>query len=53
MHEERGERVKAAEYYVRYVKVFRDPDPPIAAQVASVRERLTRVTGDSPGGSKR
>ena len=39
---------KAAEYYRRYIDVFKDPDPPIAKQVAAVREKLARVTGE-PG----
>ena len=47
LYESRGDRAKAAEYYKRYVDVFKDPDPPIAAHVAQIRERLARVTGES------
>jgi hypothetical protein len=51
-YDARGDRSKAAEYYRRYVDVFKDPDPPIAAQVAAVRQKLARVTGE-PGAKDR
>jgi serine/threonine-protein kinase len=53
LYEARGERTKAAEYYRRHIEVFKDPDPPIAKQVASVREKLARVTGEPGGAGKR
>jgi tetratricopeptide (TPR) repeat protein len=46
LYDARGDRVKAAEYYRRYIDVFKNPDPPIARQVAAVREKLARVTGE-------
>jgi tetratricopeptide (TPR) repeat protein len=46
LYEARGDRAKAAEYYRRYIDVFKDPDPPIAKQVTAVREKLARVTGE-------
>jgi tetratricopeptide (TPR) repeat protein len=46
LYDARGDRAKAAEYYQRYVAVFRNPDPPIARQVAAVRAKLARVTGE-------
>jgi tetratricopeptide (TPR) repeat protein len=46
LYDARGDRAKAAEYYQRYVVVFRNPDPPIARQVAAVRAKLARVTGE-------
>ena len=46
LYDARGDRAKAAEYYQRYIAVFKDPDPPIAKQVAAVREKLARVTGE-------
>lgn len=52
LYEARGDRAKAAEYYQRHIDVFRDPDPPIAVQVAAVRQKLARVT-DEPGARKR
>jgi tetratricopeptide (TPR) repeat protein len=47
LYEGRGDRAKAAEYYRRYVDVLKDADPPIAAHVAEIRERLARLSGDS------
>ena len=52
LYEARGDRAKAAAYYQRHIDVFRDPDPPIAVQVAAVRQKLARVT-DEPGARKR
>jgi tetratricopeptide (TPR) repeat protein len=52
LYEARGDRAKAAEYYRRHIEVFKDPDPQIARQVAAVREKLARVTGE-PGGATR
>jgi tetratricopeptide (TPR) repeat protein len=46
LYEARGDRVKAADYYRRHIEVFENPDPPIAKQVAAVREKLARVTGE-------
>jgi tetratricopeptide (TPR) repeat protein len=48
LYEARGDRARAAEYYQRYIEVFKDPDPPIAKQVEAVRAKLKRVTGE-PG----
>ena len=45
LHEARGDRAKAAEYYRRYVEMLKDADPPIAAQVTAVRAKLARVAG--------
>jgi tetratricopeptide (TPR) repeat protein len=53
LYEARGDRVKAAEYYRRHIAVFKDPDPPIARQVAAVREKLARVTGEPGAPNKR
>ena len=47
LYEARGDRAKAAEYYRRYVDVLKDADPPIAAHVAEVRERLARLSGEA------
>ena len=46
LYEARGDRAKAADYYRRYIDVFRNPDPPIAKQVEAVRQKLARVTGE-------
>jgi hypothetical protein len=52
LYDARRDRAKAAEYYRRHIEVFKDPDPLIAKQVAAVREKLARVTGE-PGSSRR
>ena len=49
LYEAKGDRAKAAEYYRRHIDVFKDPDPEIARQVATVREKLARVTGEPDG----
>jgi tetratricopeptide (TPR) repeat protein len=53
LYEARGDRAKAAEYYRTYADVLKDADPPIASQVAAVREKLARVTGEPVGRTKR
>jgi len=52
-YEARGDRAKAAEYYRRYIDIFKDPDPEIARQVEAVRGRLARVTGEADGARRR
>lgn len=44
----RGDKTKAAEYYRTYLQVLKNAEPPVAAQVASVRDRLAKLTGE-PG----
>ena len=51
LYEARGDRAKAADYYRKYVDLLRDADPPMAAQVQAVREKLNRVTGE-PGAKR-
>ncbi len=52
LYEAKGDRARAAEYYRRYIEVFKDPDPEIAREVAVVREKLARVTGE-PGSTRK
>ena len=42
LYEARGDRLKSAESYRRYVELLKNADPPIAAQVAAVRAKLAR-----------
>ena len=46
LYEARGNRAMAADYYRRYVELLKDADPQLAVQVAAVRARLERVTGE-------
>jgi tetratricopeptide (TPR) repeat protein len=46
LYEARGDRARAADYYGRYVTLLKDAEPPLAAQVVAVREKLTRVTSE-------
>lgn len=48
LHAAKGNKTKAADYYRTYLQVLKDADPPVTAQVASVRERLMKVSGE-PG----
>jgi tetratricopeptide (TPR) repeat protein len=52
LHEARGNRAVAAEYYRRYVELLNGADAPLAAQVAAVRAKLARVTGEPQPKSK-
>jgi len=47
LYEARGNRAKAIEYYQRYVALLAHADPPLAAQVALVRDKIVRLTGES------
>ena len=46
LHEAAGNRAKAADFYRKYIDLLRDAEAPMAAQVAMVREKLLRVTGE-------
>lgn len=47
-YDARGDRTKAAEYYTKFVQLMKDADPPIAAEVRLVNEKLAKLTGE-PG----
>jgi hypothetical protein len=47
LYDARGDRVKAAAYYGKYVEVLDGADPPLAAQVAAVRTKLAGLSGDT------
>jgi hypothetical protein len=44
-----GDKAKAADYYRTYLQVLKNAEPPVSSEVASVRDRLLKLTGE-PGG---
>ena len=49
LHEARGDRKKAAEYYSAFLDLWRNADPELQAGVTEVRQRLARLAQE-PGG---
>jgi tetratricopeptide (TPR) repeat protein len=49
LHEQRGEREKAAHYYTRFVDLWKDCDPELRPQVDEVRRRVSQLSGASRG----
>ena len=47
LYDERGERDKAADYYSRFVELWKDADPELQPTVQSARERLARLVGEA------
>jgi serine/threonine-protein kinase len=48
MYETRGDRVKARDYYQRFVDLWRQADPVFQPQVAEAKRRLAALGGDQP-----
>ncbi len=48
LYEERGEKDKAADYYGRFIKLWKDADPELQPQVKEAKERLARLVGEKP-----
>jgi tetratricopeptide (TPR) repeat protein len=46
LYEARGDRAKAAEYYGRFVNLWRDADPALQPAVREVRARIARLTSE-------
>jgi tetratricopeptide (TPR) repeat protein len=46
LHEQLGHKDKAVDYYRTYLNLMKDADAPIAAQVAEIRERVFKLTGE-------
>ncbi|HWC73733.1 MAG TPA: tetratricopeptide repeat protein, partial [Gemmatimonadales bacterium] len=46
IYEARGDRAKAAEYYGRFVMLWRDADPALQPAVREVRSRLARISSE-------
>jgi tetratricopeptide (TPR) repeat protein len=45
-HTTRGDRTKAADYYTKYLALYKDADPILASQVAAVKDKLARVNAE-------
>jgi hypothetical protein len=46
LYEAKGDRTKAADYYSRFIDLWREADPDLQPQVAKVKQRLAEVTGE-------
>lgn len=46
LHQERGDREKAGHYLGRFVDLWQEADPDLQPQVAVVRLRLARLSGE-------
>jgi len=46
LHEERGHRAKAIDYYGRFVDLWKDADPELQPRVAEARRRIIRLSGE-------
>jgi tetratricopeptide (TPR) repeat protein len=48
LYEERGEKDKAADYYGRFIKLWKDADPELQPQVKEIKDRLAKLVGEKP-----
>jgi tetratricopeptide (TPR) repeat protein/tRNA A-37 threonylcarbamoyl transferase component Bud32 len=46
LYEDRGNHNKAADYYNRFIDLWKDADPELQPQVEEVKQRLTRLVGE-------
>lgn len=46
LHDERGDRARALEYYARFVELWQDADPELQPRVESVRRRMAALMGE-------
>ncbi len=46
LYEVRGDRERAAEYYSRFVELWKDADEELQPVVSDVRQRLARIVGE-------
>jgi eukaryotic-like serine/threonine-protein kinase len=47
LYESKGDRVKAADYYGRFLDLWKEADPELQPVVREVRERLAKLVGES------
>ncbi len=52
LYDAKGDRARAAEYYGKFVELWRNADPELQPQVAEIRQRLARLT-DPEGAARR
>ncbi|MFQ5705209.1 MAG: tetratricopeptide repeat protein, partial [Gemmatimonadales bacterium] len=46
LHEQRGDKTKAVEYYDKFVELWNDADAELQPQVKDVRDRIARLVGE-------
>ena len=46
LYEQKGDRAKAAEWYQKFVDLWRDADPELQPSVAEVKQRLAQMSGE-------
>lgn len=46
LHEGRGDRARALEYYSRFVELWKDADPELQTAVREVRDRMAGLAGE-------
>jgi tetratricopeptide (TPR) repeat protein len=51
LYENRGDRAKAAEYYTKFVRLWKDADPELQPVVADVKRRLAKL-GSEPSSTR-
>jgi tetratricopeptide (TPR) repeat protein len=51
LYENKGDRVKAAEYYTKFVRLWKDADPDLQPAVADVKRRLAKL-GSEPSSAR-
>ena len=52
LYEAKGDRVKAAAYYQKFIDLWKNADPELQPQVAEIRQRLARLTDPERGGRR-
>jgi DNA-binding SARP family transcriptional activator len=48
LYEEKGDRVKAADRYAEFVKLWKRADPELQPKVTEAKQRLEALSGERP-----
>ncbi|HUL69761.1 MAG TPA: protein kinase [Gemmatimonadales bacterium] len=48
LYEERGVKDKAADYYGRFINLWKNADPELQPQVKEIKDRLAKLVGEKP-----